>query len=45
MKTITLTDEEADLLNELLGIDLDSIGYEDYEIEILNRISDKIDNA
>ncbi|HOB26504.1 MAG TPA: hypothetical protein PKG93_05105 [Bacilli bacterium] len=42
MKTITLNDEQVELLSELLSLDMDKIGFDDDEQEILNEISDKL---
>lgn len=45
MKTVELTEDEANLLLEFLGLDLDKIGFDDVEQEILDTISDKIISA
>lgn len=39
---VELTDEEAKLLNQLLELDLEKIGFEDDEVEILENILAKI---
>ena len=39
---LELTSEQAELLKELLSLDLENIGYNRYEIEILNEIYKKI---
>lgn len=42
MRVLKLTEEEANLLLEYLSLDLEKIGYEDDEIEVLNEIHRKL---
>ena len=43
--TIELTKKEAKILLELLSLDMDSIGYDDDEIELLDKVYDKVKSA
>jgi len=38
IKTLSLTEEEVKLLKELLATDLDKVGFEDNEIDILDEV-------
>ncbi len=42
---ISLTDKEIKVLKELLSLDMDSIGFDDNEIEILNEIFLKLKSS
>lgn len=43
MITIELTNKEAELLKDVLNLDLDSIGYDEDEIDILEDIDKRIE--
>ena len=43
--TVTLTKEEKKALLELLSLDMDSIGFEEEQIEVLDNIYDKVKAA
>ena len=45
MVTIKLTDEQAEMLNDLLSLDLEEIGFDDEEIELLDKVGAELTKA
>lgn len=42
MKTIELTEKQAELLKELLSLDMERMGFDSEESDILEEISEKL---
>ncbi len=42
MKTIELTEKKAELLKELLSLDMERMGFDSEESDILEEISEKL---